>query len=209
MLTANINNGGNSQVSIARLVIYPLELHYVPDDRRILANALSEIEFIGEQLPVADPAIAPTINNGQRFLIGDQFLNFVTFMGCSPAIEIEPPDNGSEDFCHVVISPAHDKTEFCADAAGKGPRCPHCRHEEQDWQTLAKQYQDDTALEYACPQCQQITPLLNLNWRKSAVAARIFISIYSVFPNEAVLADKVLQVLEQATGARWRYFYSR
>ena len=189
--------------SIAKLVIYPVEPYYAPDDSGIIVQALSDIKFIAGPLSLND--------NAQHFLIGGQFLNYVTFLGCSPAIEIAPPSEGGEDFCHVVISPVYEQLEFYRDAAGKGPRCPHCRHEEADWQSLIKQYhaEADVELDYICPECQTVTPLLDLNWHKSAVAARIFISIYSVFPHEAVLADKILQVLTQATGVEWRYFYSR
>lgn len=192
-------------MSIAKLVIYPVETNYAPDDIQVLVQALAEIEFIGEQFipPGQDQ------DNQLRYLVGQQFLKYMTFLGCSPAIEIEPQENGSEDFCHIVISPVNEKMQFCADAAGKGPRCPHCRHEEKDWQYLVSKYHENISTEYRCPECQQVTPLLKMNWRKSAVAARVFIDIYSVFPHEAVLADKVLQQLEQKSGVAWRYFYHR
>jgi hypothetical protein len=188
-------------VSIARLVIYPDDVNFIPQNRDSIQRALSAIEFTGSTLPSDDDSM--------RFLIGEQFLNFVTFLGCSPAIEIEPPEDGSEDFCHIHISPIHQQAEFCADAAGKGPRCPHCRYEEKNWQALAEQWRGNNAIKFQCPECQQATDVIELNWRKSAVAAHLFIEIYSVFPNEAVLADKVLSVLEQATGVAWKYFYSR
>jgi hypothetical protein len=188
-------------VSIARLVIVPRDKDYAPENHQAIVRALAELEFIGGSYPG---------NQGERrFLIGERFLNYLTFLGCSPAIEIAPPADDGEDFCHVVISPIHEQVQFCADAAGKGPRCPHCRYEERDWQSLARQYQAQAQQEYVCPRCQQMTPITELNWHKSAVMARVFISIFSVFPNEAVLADKVLQQLEQATGTGWRYFYSR
>lgn len=188
-------------MSVSRLVIYPDDYDYLPQNREQIQQALSGIGFIGEALSSSD--------NQLRFLIGEQFLNFVTFLGCSPAIEIEPLPDGNEDFCHVHISPVFAQLEFVADAAGKGPRCPHCRHEETDWQTLVKNWQADNTLQYDCPGCQQQTGLLSLNWRKAAFAAHVFIEVYSVFPNEAVLADKVLSTLQQATGVPWKYFYSR
>lgn len=188
-------------MSIARLVIYPDDVNYLPNSQEQIQAALAEIKFIGDTLPSTDES--------QRFLIGGQFLNFITFLGCSPAIEIEPPKDGSDDFCHIRITPVFQNPEFCADAARKGPRCPICRHEEQDWQALVEQWQHDNSSQYQCPQCGQSTDIMELNWRKSAVAAHIFIEVYSVFPHEAVLADKVLSALEQTTGIAWKYFYSR
>ena len=188
-------------MSVSRLVIYPDDYDYLPQNREEIQQALFDIEFIGEPLSSRD--------NKLRFLIGEQFLNFVTFLGCSPAIEIEPPADGNEDFCHVQISPVFAQLEFVADAAGKGPRCPHCRHEETNWPALVKNWQADNALQYQCPECQRLTDMLDLSWRKAAFAAHVFIEVYSVFPNEAVLADKVLSILEQATGVAWKYFYSR
>lgn len=188
-------------MSISRLVIYPDNQDYLPHNRDEIEQALSEIQFTGETLVSHDDKL--------RFLVGEQFLNFVTFLGCSPAIEIEPPADGNEDFCHVQVSPVFPQLEFYADAAGKGPRCPNCRHEETNWQTLVTNWQVDKTLQYQCPECQQQTSVLDLNWRKAAYAAHVFIEVYSVFPNEAVLADKVLSTLEQATGVEWKYFYSR
>ena len=188
-------------MSITRLVMYPDDNTFIPQGRDDIQQVLKEIEFIGDTLPSNDDRL--------RFLIGEQFLNFVTFLGCSPAIEIEPLADGDEDFCHVHISPLYQQLEFVADAAGKGPRCPQCRHEEKNWQNLVENWQVDSSLQYQCPECQQVTDVLKLNWKKSAVAAHVFIEVYSVFPNEAVLADKVLSVLGKATGVTWKYFYSR
>ena len=188
-------------MSVSRLVIYPADPGFTPQNRDDIQAALAGIEFIGDRLPSNDDRL--------RFLIGEQFLNFMTFLGCSPAIEIEPLDDGSEDFCHIHISPIYQTLEFVADATGKGPRCPQCRHEVQNWQDLVQQWHSDPSMQYQCPECQQLTDVLKLNWRKSAEAAHIFIEVYSVFPNEAVLADKVLSVLSQATGTEWKYFYSR
>jgi hypothetical protein len=188
-------------VPVSRLVICPQAPEFIPQNRDEIQEALSSISFIGDALPPTDDRL--------RFLIGEQFLNYMTFLGCSPAIEIEPHGDGSEDFCHIQISPVFQQLEFYADAAGKGPRCPNCRHEEKDWQNLVKKWQSDNSLQYQCPGCGQVTDIPELNWHKSAMAAHIFIEIYSVFPNEAVLADKVLSVLSQATGTNWKYFYSR
>ena len=188
-------------MSISRLVIYPDDCNFIPQSRNDIQQALKEIGFIGDALTSNDDRL--------RFLIGDQFLNFITFLGCSPAIEIEPLADGSEDFCHVHISPIHQQTEFISDAAGKGPRCPHCRYEEKNWRSLVAQWQSDISIQFQCPECQQATDIMNLNWRKSAVAAHVFVEVYSVFPNEAVLADRVLTVLSQATGTEWKYIYSR
>lgn len=181
-------------MSVPRLVIYPVDSGFCPEDRQLISDALAAIEFIGE----------PCGEAGQHaYLIGEQFLNWITFLGCSPAIEIEPPADGSDNFCHIRLSECYDRSVLRADSAGKGPRCPHCRHEESQWQQL------DYEGEYTCPGCQQVTPVSELNWRKAAVAARFFIDIYSVFPHEAVLADRVLEVLQQATSTPWQYFYVR
>ena len=186
---------------VSRLVIYPDDSNFIPGNRNDIQQAMAELQFIGEALPASDESL--------RFLIGEQFLNFVTFLGCSPAIEIEPPADGSEDFCHIHISPLYQHPEFVTDAAGNGPRCPHCRYEEKHWQGLVAQWQSDSSVQFQCPECQQNTDVLKLNWRKSAIAAHVFVEVYSVFPNEAVLADKVLTALSQATGTEWKYFYSR
>lgn len=188
-------------MSVSRLVIYPDNPEFIPSNRNDIQQALAAMAFIGDALPSTDERL--------RFLIGEQFLNYVTFLGCSPAIEIEPPADGSEDFCHIHISPVYQQLKFMADAAGKGPRCPHCRHEETQWPELVEQWHLNPAMKYQCPACQQQTDILKLNWRKSAEAAHIFVEVYSVFPNEAVLADKVLTVLSQVTGTGWKYFYSR
>ena len=55
--------------------------------------------------------------------------------------------------------------------------------------------------------CQQSTLTENLNWRHGAGFGQFFIVVNSVYPNEAVPTDKLMEILKSASNETWDYFY--
>lgn len=184
----------------ARLILHVRDPDYVPGSIAQVEQVLREVGLIGKVWGDASQ---------QRYLIGERFLQLVTFLGCAPAIELEPPIQGHGDFCHVGISALYSSPRFMAETHGVLPRCPHCRKRFNDWQTAIQQWQDDPTYQAQCPACQMRLSPTELDWRQSAGFGRFFISIFNIYPREAIPTEALLHVLAEATDQTWDYFYLR
>ncbi len=187
-----------------RLVLHPRDPDYAPENISELIEVLRQMGFIGDAW--GEP-------QAQRFLIGDRFLQLVTFMGCAPAIELAPATGmgaaQSDEFCHVGISPIHPAIQFIADGENVMPRCPHCRRRYAAWQEQLASWQTDQAHQARCPACRKHFSPTALDWRQAAGFGRIFISVFNVYPREALPTDALLGRLGEATSSKWLYFYVR
>ena len=184
----------------ARLILHVRDPAYVPENMAQLEEVLREIGLIGK--PWSDAA-------EQRYLIGERFLQLVTFLGCAPAIELEPPAQGGGEFCHVGISRLYSSVQFVADMQGVVPRCPHCRKRIDDWESIIRHWQENAAYQAQCPICQNMVSPSDIDWRQSAGFGRFFISIYNIYPREAIPTQALLDTLQKCTQQSWEYFYLR
>jgi hypothetical protein len=184
----------------ARLILHVRDPDYVPSSVRQIERVLQEVGLIGEPWGEASQ---------QRYLIGECFLQLITFLGCAPAIELEPPTNGNTEFCHVGISDFYISPRFLADTQNVLPRCPHCRKRFEGWQDAIQQWQDDPTYQAQCPACQMNLSPTELDWRQSAGFGRLFISIFNIYPREAIPTEALLHTLDQLTDQTWDYFYLR
>jgi len=185
------------EFSMPQLVFHARDTEYAPSDRVALVTALQESGFVGEKWT------APKSVSGERYLIGDAFLSLVTFMGCAPAIELEPIAEKAEStaFCHIEINPAHEKERFILGSEHAVSRCPHCRQRHASWKELP-----DT-LVHACDKCEVETPLSEYDWKNTAGSGRFFIRLHGIYPQEALPTPALLQRLEKISATAWQYFY--
>ena len=180
-----------------RLVFCATVPDYVPSHPDAFIRSLQDVGFIGEKWH------SPETVSGERYLIGDAFLSLVTFMGCAPAIDLEPlADNpDSTEFCHVEIEPVKDQVEFIRGSDHLVSRCPHCRQRHANWQTLPE------SLTYSCDKCQATLHLADFDWKKTAGCGRFFICLHGIYPQEAIPTSSLLQTLEKISDTKWDYFY--
>lgn len=184
----------------ASLVLHVRDVAYVPDSVTDIEQLLLQIGLIGE---------AWGNSSQHRYLIGDRFLQLVTFLGCAPAIELTPPANGNTEFCHVGISNIYSTPRFLADSQDVLPRCPHCRKRYADWQSAIQKWQAEPACQVQCPACHNNLSPMELDWRQSAGFGHFFVSIYNIYPREAIPTEALLLALSKATRQSWDYFYIR
>jgi len=143
------------------------------------------------------------------FRIGEAFLQLITFMGCSPHIELEPPPQGGP-FCYVHIDGPWSEPLLRYGRNTQAPRCSACRSRITNWQRLLPAWLErpqDPLVD--CPRCGRRQRPLDLGWRREASFGRLFIVVEEVFPGEAVPVPALLSGLEQTTGGLWQYFYVR
>lgn len=147
-----------------KLVFVSKNPDYIPSSIPNIVSGLQQTGFLG------DKWASPSTVSGERYLIGDSFLSLVTFMGCAPAIELEPIANqpDSTEFCHVEIEPVKNAVEFVRGSEHLISRCPHCRQRHVKWETLP------ASLKYSCDKCNVETHLSEYDWKNTAGCGRFF-----------------------------------
>ena len=180
-----------------RLVFHAADPEFIPANMPALVNALQQYGFIGEKWN------SPSAVKGERYLIGDAFLSQVTFMGCAPAIELEPivSQPESTDFCHLEIEPVLDTIKFVRGSDHLVSRCPLCRQRHANWEVIPQN------LRYHCDKCQADLSLAEFDWKNTAGCGRFFISLHGIYPQEAIPTSHLLATMEKITGTAWKYFY--
>jgi len=169
-------------------------------ERAVLIDYLQRRGFLGSALEGM---------GGDAFRVGEAFLQLITFMGCSPHIELEPPPQGGP-FCYVRIDGPWSEPLLRHGRNTQAPRCCACRARITDWQGLLPVWLERTQDPIVdCPRCDHRQRPLDLGWRRTAGFGRLFIVVEDVFPGEAVPVPALLANLERTMGGPWQYFYVR
>ncbi len=180
---------------MSSLMLHPVDASWLAASSEDFDRHLQQAGLIGASLP---GAFAP------GYLVGEHFLSLVTFLGCSPDILLEPDSAAPErEFCAVRIHRYPEGARFVLAERAAPPRCPACR---SSMTVDAAAVQAETLI--SCPDCGQQSPLLSLNWRRSAGYASCFVEITGVYPQEARPTDALLALLKRVSMGDWRYFYS-
>lgn len=159
---------------------------------------LQELNFIG--LPLHEVSTS-------QFLVGNKFLQWITFMGCSPYVELEPNTAG-KPFCHVRIAGPWPYPRLCYGSNTKGPCCLKCRKRFLQWRATLDIWEKpaaDTVI--SCAHCGHAQNPVDLNWRREAGLGQLFIMVENIFPGEAGPVSGLLPELKDITGGYWEYFY--
>jgi hypothetical protein len=181
-------------MSTGRLILAPADPRAAPPSKASLLNSLDALELIGSPLDSAQ----------DRYLAGGRFLELISFMGCSPHVELEPPPDGTDGFCHIALMGPLDRPRLLYGPYTSPPRCPACRGRLEDWrETLTSA---DTMLD--CARCGERFPATRLVWRRTGGFARIAVEIRNIFPSEAVPVPELMTRLARDTGQDWGYFYA-
>jgi hypothetical protein len=189
-----------------KLILLPADPLCPPVNREQLAGELQTIGLTGAPVTLEDEVFYPT---------GDNFLQLVSFLGCSPMIELEPPADratllaasAAGKFCHIFLSCTESLT-FRADSQCPPPRCPDCRQPVADWQTTIDAWKVSRAQsDWTCASCGFTGQLSGLQFRKAAGFGRTFIEIRGIYPSEAVPTEALLAPLQRLTGGPWKTIY--
>ena len=180
-----------------QLVFHAKNPEYIPESVPHIIKALRDVGFIGEKWQ------SPEAVMGERYIIGESFLSLVTFMGCAPAIELEPltAEPESTEFCHIEIEDIKSNVEFVRGSENVISRCPHCRQRHADWKVIPEN------LSYACDKCKVESHISEYDWKNTAGIGRFFIHIHGIYPQEALPTSSLLEMLEKISGIEWTYFY--
>jgi len=181
-----------------KLVLHPAASQVAPTPATII-HVLRDIGLIG-------PCF--TLDEQSHFFTGPDFLDGVSFLGCAPSIQLDPPappgDQSTEAragrFCHIQLHAPTDTPRLRL-KNGQNPRCRCCRADFPAQQLRA------STTEFCCPDCGHTAPLSELNWRQSGGFARCFLDIWGIHTAEAVPSDRLLDGLAQLNDGPWQFFY--
>ncbi|HHJ35259.1 MAG TPA: hypothetical protein ENJ87_05805 [Gammaproteobacteria bacterium] len=173
------------------LLLHPDSRHYTSDDTHTLVTALQKAGFISQAVNRPDDLV---------YYTGDRYLDHITYLGCSPAIQFED-DSDNKNFCGIKIH-HHESARLIFDQKHPVvPRCPTCKKPVKNWQ------ESQMGSMIRCDLCNNTSPVEAFNWRKMAGYARLFIEISDIFPKEAIPQPAFLNILADITHEEWSYFY--
>lgn len=176
------------------LYLHPVLSDFNFSDLASFINELNAIKLTGQ--PLENKSAGEN-----SFYIGQSYLDYIAYMGCSPAIQFEARDNDSR-FCYIKIHQYKAARLINNKTQNRAPHCPHCKQAIKNWQ------QHLTATSIRCDLCDTRSALEKFNWRKNGAYAQLFIEVTDIFPKEAIPQKLLLDKLASASGTDWQYFYS-
>lgn len=187
---------------VNKLILHPSNPSDVPVAGQDTVAALRDVGLTSERFQ---------LDSRRHFVPGDNFLSLITFLGCSPAIEIAPPATealedaaGAGRFCHILVGNTLPAPQLRTDSKGRA-RCPACH---KTWPPFTKGYQGPASIILACAHCHAQYPASQLSWRRTAGVARLFVEIWGIYPAEAVPVDSLMDRLSSLTNSPWAWFYT-
>jgi hypothetical protein len=178
-----------------RLILHPADPMYAPRDPDAVVAGLQRLGFAGAEV------------GGRAWRVGPRFMEWVSFLGCSPHLRLEPTAPG-EAYTHLEIPLPRPAPVLLAGLNVKPPRCPRCGRAFAE-RAVLRVLPVDPAARRECMQCGHRAAWLELDWRRSACAARWWIGITGIHESEAVPNPALLDRLGRLGGDRWNYCYVR
>ena len=186
-------------MSAGKLLLHPAPDAEPPPTISRVTKALSELGFIGADLPSLGP---------NHFLAGERFLQLVSFLGCSPHVNLLAPADGRDNFSYLALLGPWDSPHLIHGSNTRPPGCPVCKKRNRNWRPLAAAWEVDRRLgDWTCDACGARSPPWEWNWRQQAGVGRFFVLVNDIFPSEAVPSNELLNRLQGETGTSWKHFY--
>ena len=179
-------------MSIGKLILYSGSTEPSLPETNTLIDYLREIGLTGK----------PLDTNKKTFLTGENFLQLISFVGCSTSVCLTPKTSQDSGFCHLIIKGPFKKPQLVQDKNSRPPRCLVCKKSTPSWQENI----DNQTIK--CPQCENLTRLEDISWGRRAGYGRIFIEIHNIFPGEAQPVHDLLARLGRLTETDWSYFFT-
>lgn len=192
-------------MSVHKLLLVPADRSILLD-QSTLTDTLTTIGLIGNKLSIDKPP---------AYQAGEKFLQLITFLGCSPSIQIDPPANMNElaqacqtgKLCHVRLV-CNSKSLRYRCNTGVIPRCPHCRAIDNRWHDYLNRWSSNPEIiEWQCAECMGESTIHTLNFRKQAAFIRDCIEIRGIYPSEAIPGEILMDTLRNMTDCGWQVFY--
>jgi len=182
---------------IYSLALYPQTEEFSILDIENLTAYLLDIGLLGEVFQC---------NAEQRYRLGERFYQLLSFMGCAPALKLEPDSPADVKFCHIRFTKSPQSEFYCLRPDVKA-RCPHC-HKAGSTAQQIRQSCFTGRQDWVCPHCRTAIKAEAINWKHEAGISSFLIELIDVHPHEVVPTDSFLKGLATLTGHHWQYFYN-
>lgn len=179
-------------MSTGKLILFSNSAEPSLSETEPLVDTLRDIKLIGE----------PLDQNTGIYTTGENFLQLISFVGCSTNVCLTPTPGADRDFCHITLLGPLDQPTLIMDGNCRTPRCPACKKPMTDWQ------QQISSQKLKCVHCNKELQLDEISWGRQAGYGRIFIEVSNIFPGEARPTHILLGDLSRATATEWNYFYT-
>ena len=184
---------------VYKLVLYPVNTEYTPINWLSIKSSLEKVGFIGSAIS----------ENSECNFVGERFLQLITFLGCSPEIQLEPEDGNDNNFCRIEFSDLSNNVQFRYFERDISARCPKCRKKLSHWSDWLNEWdKSSNSKSVVCEHCDGEMSLFDINWRHNAAFSRCFIDVWHIYPQEAIPTEEILSLLTSETGEQWDYFFS-
>ncbi len=167
-----------------------------PVSRKLVHNKLLEIGLISAINAPTNTVVFPT---------GLQFNNLVSFVGCSPILNLDS-EQAENEFglakIEIEIPQASNEEYFLFGENTRAPKCPICS-------TTINAWRSNLTTDYLirCSHCNSDIDLKNLAWGKYAAYTCFYIAINGIYQREAIPLDSFLKSLELVFNAEVKYCY--
>ena len=176
------------------LFLSPVDSAFRIDEPITFLSALRETGFISGTID----------EQAGTFYTGKRFLDYIAYMGCSPAVQFEASDD-SDSFCHILLHQYDEPVLIASRKQSRPPQCPRCNKPVRSFD-VEHQGQQASPRQIHCESCHETSPTAEFNWRKMGGYARTFIEVTDIFPKEAVPQQSFLDKLDSITQTHWYYF---
>jgi len=176
-------------------LLLTMQAPFALPDRTVLEAVLATKGFLGARLA----------SRADAFLVGDRFLQLVTFAGCSVRVELSPTDGSP--FCHIRIAGPFGSPIFVHGRNTRPPRCPICRSPLQDWKLPLALWEPVAAADIQCSACGGKKPPWDFDWKEKAGFGRLLVQVEDVFPGEATPTPELMNLLTRSAQGEWCHFY--
>jgi len=176
---------------VSRIIFFPISADQCIENSLIIST-LIDIQFA-----------QPPVNNAPQHLPAERFLNLLTFLGCSPNINLSPTDG--ENHCAISLLDPSRVTKCLGFTQNSQPKCPHCKKRIANWKTPGWQLEKQIC---SCDKCLTDTAYADLNWKHECGFGRCGFEVSHIYPHEALPSEQLLDTLFQASGIQWQYCYA-
>ena len=163
------------------LVIYPNSSQMVCDEIKLTEHLMS-MQFLGKPLA------------GSTFQGGKHFLNYISFIGCSPVVELNHSIDEQHPNAIYIELKFSSEAMFFHRKKYIVPNCPHCEQ-----QIILNQF----SIKQPCQFCDAPLDLGQLDWKRRAFFSSSVIFIQGIFENEAIPDSIFLDALQEITHLPW------
>ena len=182
-------------IHTGRLVLAPRDALEAPNGV-LLRAGLADAGFIG--MALAD--------NDAAYVVGERFLQLITFAGCSVQLELAPTTCG-DPFCHIRFAGPFDQPRLLRGRNTRPPRCAICRAPLKDWMQRLQAHNGAHSPRLRCDACGAGHPPWEWDWKENAGYGRLFVQVEEIFPGEATPTPELISILRKITDTGWRHFY--